>query len=39
MDHSHVSLVALKLQADGFEHYRCDRNFSMGASDGPIAAD
>jgi hypothetical protein len=25
MDSSHVSLVALLLRADGFEHYRCDR--------------
>lgn len=31
MDSSHVSLVALSLRADGFEHYRCDRNVSMGA--------
>lgn len=30
MDSSHVSLVALSLRADGFEHYRCDRNISMG---------
>eukprot|EP00887_Chlorella_sp_A99_P002518 scaffold6.g2518.t1 len=30
MDSSHVSLVALSLRADGFEHYRCDRNVSMG---------
>ncbi len=30
MDSSHVSLVALQLRADGFEHYRCDRNVSMG---------
>ena len=30
MDSSHVSLVALLLRADGFEHYRCDRNISMG---------
>jgi len=32
MDSSHVSLVALSLRADGFEHYRCDRNISMGAT-------
>lgn len=25
-----MSLVALSLRADGFEHYRCDRNVSMG---------
>jgi len=30
MDSSHVSLVSLKLRSDGFEHYRCDRNLSMG---------
>jgi proliferating cell nuclear antigen len=30
MDSSHVSLVALLLRADGFEHYRCDRAISMG---------
>ena len=27
---SHVSLVSLNLRSDGFEHYRCDRNISMG---------
>lgn len=30
MDTSHVSLVSLLLRSDGFEHYRCDRNLSMG---------
>ena len=30
MDNSHVSLVALELRSDGFEHYRCDRSWSMG---------
>mmetsp|Transcript_23274 Transcript_23274/g.79198 ORF Transcript_23274/g.79198 Transcript_23274/m.79198 type:complete len:263 (+) Transcript_23274:131-919(+) len=30
MDSSHVSLVALLLRSDGFEHYRCDRSISMG---------
>jgi proliferating cell nuclear antigen len=25
-----VSLVALLLRADGFDHYRCDRNISLG---------
>ena len=30
MDSSHVSLVAMQLKADGFEHYRCDRNMTMG---------
>jgi proliferating cell nuclear antigen len=30
MDSAHVSLVALLLRHDGFEHYRCDRNLSLG---------
>lgn len=30
MDISHVSLVSMFLRSDGFEHYRCDRNLSMG---------
>ena len=30
MDSSHVSLVSLLLRSDGFDHYRCDRNISMG---------
>jgi len=30
MDSSHVSLVAMMLRSDGFEHYRCDRNMTMG---------
>merc|ERR1711881_581213 len=30
MDSSHVSLVAMQLKADGFEHYRCDRSMSIG---------
>eukprot|EP00270_Netrium_digitus_P013454 TRINITY_DN4476_c0_g1_i1.p1 TRINITY_DN4476_c0_g1~~TRINITY_DN4476_c0_g1_i1.p1 ORF type:complete len:263 (+),score=44.80 TRINITY_DN4476_c0_g1_i1:438-1226(+) len=30
MDSSHVALVALLLRSEGFEHYRCDRNFAMG---------
>ncbi|XP_058218832.1 proliferating cell nuclear antigen-like isoform X2 [Rhododendron vialii] len=29
-DSSHVALVALLLRSEGFEHYRCDRNISMG---------
>lgn len=33
MDNSHVSLVAMQLRADGFEHFRCDRNLSMGKDD------
>jgi proliferating cell nuclear antigen len=31
MDSSHVSLVALRLEKDGFEHFRCDKPVSMGA--------
>ena len=30
MDTSHVSLIALLLRSDAFEHYRCDRPMSMG---------
>jgi len=32
MDSSHVSLVALFLRAEGFSHYRADRNISLGIS-------
>ena len=30
MDSSHVSLVSLHMKSDGFEHFRCDRNLSLG---------
>jgi proliferating cell nuclear antigen len=30
MDSSHVSLVSLMLQDEGFDHFRCDRNISLG---------
>ena len=30
MDSSHVSLVGLLLRADGFDHFRRDRNISLG---------
>ncbi|XP_058202518.1 proliferating cell nuclear antigen-like [Rhododendron vialii] len=30
MDSSQVAVVALLLKSEGFEHYRCDRNISMG---------
>jgi len=30
MDSSHVSLVALFLRAEGFQHFRADRNISLG---------
>ncbi|KAK8550854.1 hypothetical protein V6N13_119359 [Hibiscus sabdariffa] len=37
MDSSHVSLVALLLRPEGFEHYRCDRNLSMGMNLGNMS--
>lgn len=30
MDSSHVALVLLTMRADGFDHYRCDKNISLG---------
>ena len=30
MDTSHVSLVAVNLNADGFSKFRCDRNMVLG---------
>jgi len=36
MDSSHVSLVALLLRADGFDHFRCDRNLSLGVNLGSM---
>ena len=30
MDSSHVSLCSVALRSDGFDHYRCDRNISLG---------
>ena len=33
MDSSHVSLVSILLRSDGFDRYRCDRNFAMGTFD------
>ena len=32
MDTSHVALVSMTLRSDGFSHYRCDRNISMGGT-------
>lgn len=32
MDSSHVSLCHLKLDKDGFDHYRCDKNTMLGVS-------
>ena len=36
MDSSHVSLVALMLKATGFDHYRADRNLSLGINMGSM---
>jgi proliferating cell nuclear antigen len=30
MDSSHVALVSLLLRSDGFEHFRCDRQLTLG---------
>lgn len=32
MDSAHVALVACSLSASAFEHYRCDRNLSLGVN-------
>jgi proliferating cell nuclear antigen len=37
MDSSHVSLVALLLRSEGFDHFRCDRNTSLGINLGSMA--
>ncbi|KAE8672609.1 Proliferating cell nuclear antigen [Hibiscus syriacus] len=37
MDSRHVALVALLLRSEGFEHYRCDRNLSMGMNLGNMS--
>jgi proliferating cell nuclear antigen len=37
MDSSHVSLCALSLRADGFDHYRCDRAMALGLNLGNMA--
>ena len=34
MDSSHVSLCAVALRADGFAHYRCARQISLGYNSG-----
>lgn len=36
MDNSHVALVAVKLEADGFEKYRCDRPMPLGVNLGSL---
>jgi len=37
MDSSHVSLVALHLKHDGFNHFRADRNISLGINLGSMS--
>jgi len=37
MDSSHVSLCAVALRADGFDHFRCDRNISLGFNSGNLS--
>jgi proliferating cell nuclear antigen len=32
MDSSNVSLIVLELRCEGFEHYRADRNVSLGVN-------
>nr|XP_031857659.1 proliferating cell nuclear antigen (pcna) [Kwoniella shandongensis]KAA5524731.1 proliferating cell nuclear antigen (pcna) [Kwoniella shandongensis] len=36
MDNSHVALVSLKLVAEQFESYRCDRNMPLGVNLGSL---
>jgi len=37
MDSSHVSLVSMLLRQDGFSHYRCDRNQTLGINIGSMS--
>mmetsp|Transcript_33762 Transcript_33762/g.49577 ORF Transcript_33762/g.49577 Transcript_33762/m.49577 type:complete len:260 (-) Transcript_33762:433-1212(-) len=37
MDSSHVSLVGVSLLAKGFDHYRCDRQISLGFNSANMA--
>jgi len=37
LDASHVSLVALMLRAEGFHHFRADRNISLGINLGALS--
>ncbi len=32
MDNSHVALVSVLLEAEGFKRYRCDRPMSLGVN-------
>ena len=36
MDNSHVALVSVKLHADGFALYRCDRPIPLGVNVGSL---
>jgi len=36
MDNSHVALVAVKLEKDGFQRYRCDRPMPLGVNLGSL---
>jgi proliferating cell nuclear antigen len=36
MDNSHVALVSVKLNADGFALYRCDRPIPLGVNVGSL---
>jgi proliferating cell nuclear antigen PCNA len=36
MDNSHVALVSVKLHADGFALYRCDRPLPLGVNLGSL---
>lgn len=36
MDNSHVALVAVNLEADGFDSYRCDRPMPLGVNLGSL---
>jgi proliferating cell nuclear antigen len=36
MDNSHVALVSVKLHADGFALYRCDRPIPLGVNMGSL---
>lgn len=37
MDSSHVSLVDVSLRSAAFDHYRCDRNLSLGFNSGNMS--
>ena len=37
MDSSHVSLCALQLRTDAFDHYRCDKATSLGLNTANLA--